>query len=368
MQASTRLPGGGFGSVVDLSDATGFSSAVEVAGSPDGTTTAIWARDGGLVDSVQAATRPPAGNFLLDPAVGSPTLGKYFDAGIAFGPDGSSVAIWTHRSGGNADVEFARRQTAGNFGAASVLASPGPGEVDPRVAVGTGGDATVVWQNENGPDSIIQAREVPASGSPGPVVDLTASGASAAVPTVAASPDGTMTAAWTRTDQAGDFRIQSRTRTPGGSFGTTTDLSAAGQSAQEVALATDADGRTTAVWQRFDGSHSIIQTASTAPAPICLPKPFSLRRPKLNRQNGTAVLPVRIKSAGRVTLKGSKSVRPLRRTARRAGTVSLPVRARGRAAKRLVRRGRAKLKLRVVFEPDDCPIKRKSITVRLVRK
>ena len=265
--------------------------------------------------------------------------------------------------------DFTRRPTAANLGAASVLASAGPGEVDPRVAVGTGGDPTVVWQNENGPDSIIQAREVPASGSLGPVVEPDRPpGASAAVPTVAASPDGTMTAAWTRTDQAGYFRIQSRTRTPGGSFGTTTDLSAAGQSAQEVALATDADGRTTAVWQRFDGSHSIIQTASTAPAPICLPKPFSLRRPKLNRQNGTAVLPVRIKSAGRVTLKGSKSVRPLRRTARRAGTVSLPVRARGRAAKRLVRRGRAKLKLRVVFEPDDCPIKRKSITVRLVRK
>ncbi|MFM8304431.1 MAG: fibronectin type III domain-containing protein [Actinomycetota bacterium] len=99
-------------------------------------------------------------------------------------------------------------------------------------------------------------------------LDLSAVGANASDPQVAVSADGTKaTAVWARLD-SGKTIIQSASATISGNSATwsgVTDLSAPGQNADQAQIALTGDGRTaTAIWRRFDGSKTIIQTASAA--------------------------------------------------------------------------------------------------------
>ncbi len=84
-------------------------------------------------------------------------------------------------------------------------------------------------------------------------VDLSATGQDGEEPQVAAAADGTTTAIWRRSDGTDDI-VQASTRPAGGVFGAPVDLSATGEDAQEPQVAAAADGTTTAIWSRSDGT------------------------------------------------------------------------------------------------------------------
>jgi DNA-binding beta-propeller fold protein YncE len=71
---------------------------------------------------------------------------------------------------------------------------------------------------------------------------------------------------------------------------------------------------------------------------------------KLNKLKGTALLSASVSGAGTVTLKG-KGVQKQVRSASQRGTVKLPVKATGSARKTLLRTGKAKVKLQLIFAP-----------------
>ncbi len=82
---------------------------------------------------------------------------------------------------------------------------------------------------------------------------------------VAVAADGTTTVVWYRNNGSNNI-IQARTRPAGsGTFGAVVDLSAPGWDAYNPQIAVGSDGATTVVWERFDGSNYIIQ-ARTRPA------------------------------------------------------------------------------------------------------
>ncbi len=93
-----------------------------------------------------------------------------------------------------------------------------------------------------------------------PPLDASLTGGNADVPQVAVDPNGNAVAVWQRFDGASTI-IQSATL----SFGSTawspiTDLSAAGQDAIDPQVAVDASGNAVAVWSRNDGANTIIQS------------------------------------------------------------------------------------------------------------
>jgi hypothetical protein len=368
VQSSTRLPGGGFGSVTNLSNPVGNASGADVAGGPDGTITAVWVRDTGPSDQLEASTRPPAGSFGAAGTVGSPApfLGG---TRIAFRPDGIAVAVWDRFDGASNDLELALKPPAGSFGPPSEVASSADDELEASIAVAPDNSTTVVWEKRAGLDSVIQSRRIPANGAAGPILNLTAPGAAAAEPDVSASPDGTITAAWDRPDAQNNTRIQTATRpASGGAFGPVSNLSAAGQGAQEPQLAVAPGGKVTAVWRRFNGSHSIIQSASTGTAPVCRNARLTIGKFTASRRTGSGVLKVKVGQAGKVRLKGSASLKPSARVLRNAGQTTLAVKVRGKAARQLRIRKRLKVRLQVVFEPNDCPARIANRTVLLNRR
>lgn len=72
--------------------------------------------------------------------------------------------------------------------------------------------------------------------------------------------------------------------------------------------------------------------------------------PKLNRKRGTALLPVTVPDSGVLTL-GGRSVRPLQRLPASAGTLRIPIKARGKSKKRLATRGKARVLAQLSYSP-----------------
>ncbi len=269
VQARTRPAGSGtFGPVEDLSAAGQNAVNPQVAVAVDGATTVVWYRSNGSNTIIQARTRP-AGSGTFGGAEDLSAAGQ--GAGqpqVAVAVDGATTVVWLRSNGSNSIVQASTRPAGSGklFGGAESLSAAGQDAGDPQVAVAVDGATTVVWKRSNDAGTrIVQARTRPAGGAFGAVEDLTAAGQHANSPQVAVAVDGATTVVWTRANGFNDI-VQARTR-PAGSvtFAGAVNLSAAGQNAYDVQVAVAVDGATTVVWNRSDGVNSIVQ-ASTRPA------------------------------------------------------------------------------------------------------
>ncbi|HUY73152.1 MAG TPA: choice-of-anchor D domain-containing protein [Candidatus Dormibacteraeota bacterium] len=186
---------------------------------------------------------------------------------VEAGPNGTSTVVWNRSDGSNSIIQE-RRIAADGTPETSVhdLSESGQNAVEPQVALGADGTATVVWQRFNGSNSIIQERRIAADGTPETSVhDLSESGQNAVEPQVAVASDGTATVVWDRFDGSNSI-VQERRIAAGGTPETSVhDLSESGQNAVEPQVAVASDGTATVVWDRFDGSNSIVQEGRIEP-------------------------------------------------------------------------------------------------------
>jgi hypothetical protein len=263
VQASTRPPGGAFGSPVDLSAAGGNARSAQLGIAKDGTTTVTWQLSGALDRIVQASTRPPGGAF------GSPVdlsaAGELSDSSdVAVAPDGTTTVIWRNKDLTDTVVQASTRPPGGTFGSPIDVSAAGVDVDDEvRVAVAADGTTTVIWTD----NTLARTRTRPPGGAFGPVVDMSTVGESANDAEVAVAPDGTTAAIWYRSDGADD-RAQVSTRPPGGAFGSPIHLSAVGGGSDDPQVTVAPDGTATAVWRRSDGANFITQAAFTASPPL----------------------------------------------------------------------------------------------------
>lgn len=86
-----------------------------------------------------------------------------------------------------------------------------------------------------------------------------------------------------------------------------------------------------------------------------------------NREKGTATLLVTVPGPGALTLSG-KGVKKVSRRARAAGKLSLPIKAIGKARRKLTRSGSAKLELKLTFLPDGGTTGTGNRSVKLFRR
>ncbi|MGK2931676.1 MAG: CehA/McbA family metallohydrolase [Solirubrobacterales bacterium] len=150
-------------------------------------------------------------------------------------------------------------------------------------------------------------------------------------------------------------------------------------------FSTSATGRYSFKLSRQVSGNTLIEAYSTpiwftfkaAPAATCetdaslCPKPsnkFSFKGVKLNKKKGTASLKVRVPSAGGISLLPSKTVKGQSKKVRKNSTIALTIKARGKAAKSLKRKGKAKVKAKVRFTPSGGKQLIKSKTVKLIKK
>jgi hypothetical protein len=95
---------------------------------------------------------------------------------------------------------------------------------------------------------------------------------------------------------------------------------------------------------------------------------FSLGKATKNKRKGTAKLKVNIPGPGGVELARTKNVRGANKRAESAGTVTLPVRSRGKARKRLDQQGTVRVAVKVTFSPDGGDPAVERARLKLVKK
>jgi len=239
----------------------------EVAVDAAGDATAVWSRNNGSNDVVQAAVKPAGGSWG-SPATLSEAGQEASEAQVAVDSAGAAIAVWRRFNGSNDVVQAAVKPAGKAWETPSTLSETGQEASEPQVAVDAGGDATVVWRRFDGSNTVVQAAVKPAGQPWGKRATLSEEGQNAPGPRVAVSAAGASIAVWTRYDGS-DNLVQSAVRTAGEeAWGKPATVSETGQEASQPAVAMDAAGDATAVWTRYNGlkenggSKHDVQTAS----------------------------------------------------------------------------------------------------------
>lgn len=256
----------------NLSAADQGANGQQVAVAPDGSATAVWSRSDGTTPVIQVATRP-AGQTAFGAPENLSVVGQTaLSAQVATGADGTTVAVWARSNGSRLIIQAAIRPSGqSSFGAPQDLSLGGQNAGLPQVAVSPSGSAVAVWTRNDGTGkNVIQVAVRPAGqASFDPAQTISETGQFATQPQVAVAPDGSATAVWQRQNDGSTYTVQSATRPAGvaSSFGTPQNLSVpeAGRNATVPQVAVAPNGSATAVWERYDGSKFVIQSA-TRPA------------------------------------------------------------------------------------------------------
>jgi hypothetical protein len=302
------------GPIQDLSDAGTSSFGPQVAIDGSGVATAVWYRDDG---TVQARRSGPGGTLL--PIVDLSTL-EAVEPDVAVDARGDAAVVWERWDGTNTRAELRRYAADGTLDPVRDLWTGGQ-DVRPRVTVDAYGTATALWLNNDGGDPVVRTRSVTAAGTIGPSRDLTP----------------------------------------------TADLFL------DPELATDASGRTIAVWADGDIPGAVIEAARfvlpPAPVPPAAPSPppaaaatcptvtvKSLRRFRPRRFEGVAAK-LTLDRVARVRLVSAKLVHRGRPMNLRKPTIAAGDQAklRFRVKRRLPEGARVRLVLKVRAATTGCP-------------
>jgi phage terminase large subunit-like protein len=251
-----------------LSATGGDAAEPQVAVAPNGAATIVWKRFEASNFRIKERRIEPDGSVEVANSHNLSAAGENaVEPQVAVAPDGTATVVWSLFDGTSSIVQEGRIAPDDTpVATVNDLSAPGQSATGPEIVVDSAGTATVAWVRSDGSDTIVQARRIPASGTPDSAThDLSATSRDAAEPQLALAPDGTVTAVWDRFDGS-NFIVQGRRLTPAGDpEATTRSLSAAGRDAAEPEVAIASDGAGTVAWSRFDGSDFIVQARGLAP-------------------------------------------------------------------------------------------------------
>lgn len=179
---------------------------------------------------------------------------------MAMDPEGVVTAVWSQWLHGDPNTSvFSARMTNGSWSAPASVSSSGADAINPQVAVGTGGDATVAWlRGPNTPNSSVRAIRYSAGRWHGEVELSPAGGHGAAF--VASTGPNSAAVAWSdTTSMTGVVRA---VRHVEGVWGPTSTISGASTDSYVNGIVAGAPGQVTAVWS--DGGRATAATGAAS--------------------------------------------------------------------------------------------------------
>lgn len=216
---------------------------------------AIWHSSNGVNSVVQSAIKPFGGSW--SPAIDLTTGENGTQTKVAVNAAGDAIAIWVNAT--NHSIESASRPIGGEWSAPIAITAIGQKVRDPQIAVDPTGNGVAVWTMTDGSNDIIMAANKPLSGAWTTPVALSAAGGDGSLPQIVVDFQGNATAVWQRSEGANTI-IQSASQSFGNTWSKPENLTYTGEDASEPDLAVDYQGNIVYVWQRSDGTNSVIQT------------------------------------------------------------------------------------------------------------
>src|SRR5215216_1436902 len=245
-QLALRSPGGGFSEVINVSQESEQTLAVDVAVDGSGTATVVWDQTVGGVSDVKAMRVMPDGT-----KTGVQTLAAAGDEPrVAVNASGAAVATWRELSQIHAAVRGATTDSFTDVGAISGTASMSIKRVH-DVVIDPAGNAVAAWIRDN---TKVEANRRPAGGAfnAPAAADTIENTGDADNLVLAMAPGGQATAMWTRLGLNPEIRTAERTPTPSfaaGGWNAADRASPIGQKAQNASVALDAQNTAIAIWE-----------------------------------------------------------------------------------------------------------------------
>ncbi len=394
VQTATRPAGGSFSAPITLSDTSQDASSSSVAMDSAGDAIAVWTRSNGTNFIVQESSSPPGGAFAA-PVDLSATGENAATPEVAMTPAGAATVVWARPDpSGYWIVQASSGSPGGGFAAPLDLSATGQDASDPMVAVNAAGAAAVAWKRSNGSNDIVQATTRPSGGGFSPPIDLSAAGQDAVFPDVAMDGVGDATAVWRRSNGSNEIiqaagydadapELRSLSIPSSGMVGVPVPFSVNPFDVWPIASTTfsfgdgaSAAGASVAHTYAAKGTYRVtVASQDAAGTPVAaggtisiLPSnDFSIGGLSLSRKKGTGALAVTVPGPGKLVLSG-KGVEKATKRVKRARRVKLPIRARGKALKALKKRGKVRLPLAIAFTPDGGNTLVKYEKVMLIKK
>lgn len=252
IQARTMSTNGTLSPIRNVSPLNQTASSPQVATDASGDTVLTWVREDnadGDNDVVQGRIMSVNGSLGPSFDVSNPN-GRAFAPLVATDTDGDTTFAWNRFDGTRDRIQVRHMTPAGTLGTITSLFTGGASGIAPQLATDSTGDSVVTWERADGGFDRAQARTFSLAGALGPLTNLSGTGGDAFATRVASAASGASAFAWLRSDGTAD-RVQARTMTAAGAFGSVADLSAAGTDAEAPQIAMGANSASiVAVWER----------------------------------------------------------------------------------------------------------------------
>jgi hypothetical protein len=265
-RARARSAAGVLGPVIELADPALDAFVPQVAIDGDAAATFAWTQGDPATGHVRVQTRSRSAGGALGPVVelADGTRDTAW-ASVAVNRDGDAVFDWrAFDPTFHATVQARSRSSKGTLGAVADLSDPGDDAFDQTAAVDDNGDAVVTWWISGPRGARVETRSLAASGTTGPRVALSDPADDGYEPQVAVDEDGNAVFTWLAFNSAG-VRVQARSRSPGGTFGSLTDLTRPAEDAFSAQVAVTGDGDAVFGWSALNGAGYQVQGRSRSP-------------------------------------------------------------------------------------------------------
>ncbi len=298
--ASSRPRGGQWTVPVAISGdtRTGEILRSKVAVDPNGNAIAVWAArppeawgNENVFKALWSASRSPGGAWGEPEEISVASGVSEFD--VVIDASGTATAIWHSFKEGDDDppgsfVRAASRPLNGEWSDPDELSGPANGG-NPQVAVNSAGDLTAVWTGVDPDNSVVRSKSRPAGGAWSiTATDLSSDAGRASNAQITVAPDGNAIAAWSYSecinpedcqayeectdpecreglDVSRDFEVQTAYRNESSGLWDAPALlwdDLEDEKTPEVALATDPQGDTTAIWSSFAPGGNVMRSST----------------------------------------------------------------------------------------------------------
>jgi len=250
IQAITNL----VGPPIDLSIPDNDAIFPAVASGPVNSAVAVWMKQSGSNFVIQAATKD-AGGPWSSPVDLSSSLDNSITPKVAVDPFNNAIAVWVSFDGTHYIVQAARRPSGSSWSAAQNLSSPTVDALVPQIAMDSLGNATVVWQMNDGVNTTVQVVTY-SSGVWSVPQNLSLTG-DAVVPQIDVNSSNNAVVVW-ELQISSHSTVQAVTRV-GGTWSSPVDLSTGVQNSVNPKVAIDAEGNAVVAWKQSIVAGSKIQ-------------------------------------------------------------------------------------------------------------
>lgn len=264
--AATRPKGGPWGSEVGLMTDTGYYiSSSRVAVNEAGIAIAIWSAIQEDNYLIQSSTKMIDGTWQSIETIPE-TLQYPSQPSIVIDSLGTATAVWAAFNG--VDAYFVRTGTKplnGSWGSISSISNPSKYLFDISMVIDSFGNLTTVWRSYNGSERTYRTSDKNSGSTWQPEINFPGIGTKADSLILIVDGAGNATALWSEFDQD-SFVLRTSTKPRGESWQETpTTISLPGRDAEDASIAAGPDGYLTAVWMSSTLHLSCVQTANTFP-------------------------------------------------------------------------------------------------------